>query len=183
MDDTLLWEVNLHKSFFQAVDWLDLRGHHGITLNPEKFVFGAEIVEFAGFEITPDSVRPCKKYLNAILNFPKPTNITDIRSWFGLVILVSYALAATERMLPFRELLKPGSTFLWNEELDTLFEETKSGEIEEGSFTDRNQHTWQQIGPKMASDFDSSKNTAHAPPPNHSAAPPAGNYLKTDYGT
>ena len=135
VDDTLLWEVNLHKSFFQAVDWLDLCGHHGITLNPEKFVFGADTEEFAGFEITPDSVRPCKKYLNAIINFPKPTNITDIRSWFGLVNQVSYAFAATERMLPFRELLKPGSTFLWNDELDNLLEESKSvivSEIEEG---------------------------------------------------
>ena len=108
---------------------------HGITLNPEKFVLGADTVKFAGFEITPDSVRPCKKYLNAILTFPKPTNITNIRSWFGLVNQVSYAFAATERMLPFRELLKPGPTFLWNDELDNLFEESKSvivSEIEEG---------------------------------------------------
>ena len=111
--DTLLWEVNLHKSFFQAVDWLDLCVHYGITLNPEKFVFGADSVEFAGFEITPDSVRPCKKYLNAILNFPKPTNITDIRSWFGLVNQVSYAFAATERLLTKRQIrLRPLSCFV-----------------------------------------------------------------------
>ncbi|CAB4009714.1 Hypothetical predicted protein, partial [Paramuricea clavata] len=119
----------------KAVDWLDLCGHHGIILNPEKFVFGADTVEFAGFEITPDSVRPCKKFLNAILNFPKPTNITDIRSWFGLINQVSYAFSSTERMLPFRELLKPGSTFHWTPELNTLFEESKSvivSEIERG---------------------------------------------------
>ena len=132
--DTLLWATDLRKSFFQAVDWLDLCGHHGIILNPEKFVFGADTVEFAGFEITPDSVRPCKKFLNAILNFPKPTNITDIRSWFGLINQVSYAFS-TERMLPFCELLKPGSTFHWTPELNTLFEESKSvivSEIERG---------------------------------------------------
>jgi hypothetical protein len=135
VDDTLLWATDLRKSFFQAVDWLDLCGHHGIILNPEKFVFGADTVEFAGFEITHDSVRPCKKFLNAILNFPKPTNITDIRSWFGLINQVSYAFSSTERMLPFRELLKPGSTFHWTPELNTSFEESKSvivSEIERG---------------------------------------------------
>lgn len=135
VDDTLLWADNHSDSFFQAVDWLDLCGHHGIILNPAKFVFGTDTVEFAGFEITPDSVRPCKKYLDAILNFPKPTNITDICSWFGLVNQVSYAFAATEQMLPFRELLKPGSTFYWDDELNALFEESKSviiSEIEEG---------------------------------------------------
>ncbi|XP_063960192.1 uncharacterized protein LOC135155220 [Lytechinus pictus] len=63
----------MEDSFFQAVEWLDICGRNGITLNPKKFTFGADIVEFAGFEITPDSVRPCEKYLQAILDFPTPT--------------------------------------------------------------------------------------------------------------
>ena len=61
----------------------------------------------AGFEITPTSVRPSRKFLESILDFPTPANITDIRSWFGLVNQVAYAFAAAERMLPFRALLKP----------------------------------------------------------------------------
>ena len=52
IDDTLLWADNLTKSFFQAVEWLDICGHNGIILNPDKFVCGADTVEFAGFEIT-----------------------------------------------------------------------------------------------------------------------------------
>ncbi|KAK3704765.1 hypothetical protein QZH41_000934 [Actinostola sp. cb2023] len=135
VDDTLLWADNLSESFTQAIDWLDLCGHHGITLNPDKFVFGADSVEFAGFEITPDSVRPCKKYLDAIRNFPTPANITDMRSWFGLINQVSYAFAATNRMLPFRQSLKPGESFNWNNTLNQLFEESKAAivsEIEEG---------------------------------------------------
>ena len=98
-------------------------------------MFGADTVEFAGFEITPSNVRPCKKYLNAISNFPTPANITDVRSWFGLINQVSYAFAANERMLPFRQLLQPGTPFKWTDELNQLFEESKSviiSEIEEG---------------------------------------------------
>ena len=135
IDDTSLWADDLTASFHQAVEWLDLCGHNGIILNPAKFKFGEDTVEFAGFEITNNSVRPCKKYLDAIQNFPKPSNITDVRSWFGLVNQVSYAFSATERMLPFRDLLKTGSTFYWDNELDNLFEESKSiiiSEIEEG---------------------------------------------------
>ena len=75
IDDTLLWADDLNKSFFQAVDWLDLGGHNGIILNPDKFVFGADNIEFAGFEIMPSNVRPCKKYLHAIRDFPTPANI------------------------------------------------------------------------------------------------------------
>ena len=124
IDDTLLWADNLTESFFQAVTWLDLCVH-GITLNPDKFIFGADTVEFTGFEITLTSVRPCKKYLDAIRHFPTPANTTDNRSWFGLVNQVSYAFATADRMLPFRELLKPGIPFHWDDTLSNIFKESK----------------------------------------------------------
>ncbi|VDI45753.1 Hypothetical predicted protein [Mytilus galloprovincialis] len=84
VDDVLLWADSIEESFFQAVQWLDICGRHGITLNPDKFIFGQDIVEFAGLEVTSNTVRPCMKYLKAILDFPTPRNITDVRSWFGL---------------------------------------------------------------------------------------------------
>ena len=135
IDDTLLWSDDLERSFWQAVEWLDVCGRHGITLNPEKFVFGADTVPFAGFEITRDSIRPARRYLDAIHNFPTPSSITDVRSWFGLVNQVSYAFATADHMLPFRQLLKPETPFRWDEELDKLFKNSKqviAKEIEEG---------------------------------------------------
>ena len=89
VDDTLLWSDTIEESFFQAANWLDICGRHGITLNPEKFRFAQEEVEFAGFEITNNTVRPCKRYIRAITDFPTPQSLTDIRSWFGLVNQVS----------------------------------------------------------------------------------------------
>ncbi|XP_038061674.1 uncharacterized protein LOC119732286 [Patiria miniata] len=135
VDDVLLWADSLADCFFQAVQWLDTCGRNGITLNPDKFVFGEDTVEFAGFEITPDSVRPCRKNLQAILDFPTPKDITDVRSWFGFVNQVSYAFSMAEKMLPFRQLLKPSSSFKWDENLQNAFEESKAviaSEIEEG---------------------------------------------------
>ena len=135
IDDTLLWADDLEASFHQAVQWLDICGRNGITLNPDKFQFAQDTVEFAGFEITFDSVRPCKRYLRAIMEFPKPKNITDVRSWFGLINQVSYAFSMTEKMLPFRQLLKPSTPFYWDDHLDSLFQDSKLvilSEIAEG---------------------------------------------------
>ena len=70
IDDTLLWSNTIEESFHQATNWLDTCGRHGITLNPEKFRFATDEVEFAGFEITNDTVRPCKNYIRAISDFP-----------------------------------------------------------------------------------------------------------------
>ena len=98
----------------QAAQWLDICGRNGITLNPEKFIFAQDVVEFAGFEITNDTVCPCRRYLRAITEFPTPKNITDVRSWFGLFNQVAYAFSMAERMLPFGDLFKPATPFHWN---------------------------------------------------------------------
>ena len=135
VDDALLWADDIEESFWQSVNWLDVCGNNGITLNPNKFVFGADEVEFAGFEITLTDVRPCSKYLQTILDFPTPKNHTDIRSLFGLVNQVSYAFSMTKRMEPFRQFLKPGTPFFWDDEMDAIFNESKRviiAEIEKG---------------------------------------------------
>ena len=69
VDDTLLWADTIKE----ACNWLTLCGLHGITLNPLKFQFASPSVEFAGFEITADSVKPCQKIhlCNQGLTHPK----------------------------------------------------------------------------------------------------------------
>ena len=131
VDDTLLWSDSIEEAFFQAAQWLDICGHNGIVLNPSKFAFAQKTVIFAGFEITESKVRPCPRLLEAIKDFPTPQNITDVRSWFGLINQVSYAFASAERMLPFRQLLKPGTPFLWNDQLNRMFEDSKGFIINE----------------------------------------------------
>ena len=81
-----------------------------------------EEVEFAGFPVTMDSVRPCTKNLSAIKDFPTPRNLTDIHSWFGLVNQVSYAFSMAGRMIPFRQLLKSGNVFSWDPSLEDAFQ-------------------------------------------------------------
>ena len=117
------------------MELLDTCVRNGVTINPEKFVFAADTVEFAGFEITLDKVRPCQTSIDAILNFPTPKIITDIRSWMGLLNQVAYTFSVAPHMQPFRHLLKPETLFLWTNQLNTLFEESKLAivrEIEEG---------------------------------------------------
>jgi len=61
VDDALLWSDTVHNYMylFLAAQWLNICGRHSITLNPDKLVFTWDNVEFAGFEITSDTVHPC----------------------------------------------------------------------------------------------------------------------------
>ena len=128
MDDTLLWSNTMEESFFQAANLLDTCGMHGITLNSEKFCFAQDVVEFAGFKITSDTIQPMQKI---IADFTTPRCLTDVRSWFSLVNQVSYAFSMANTMLPFRELLKPSKSFQWNGELQQAFEQSKTTIVKE----------------------------------------------------
>lgn len=65
------------------------------------------------------------------MDFPIPQNITDVRSWFGLVNQVSYAFSMAEKMSPFRQLLKHNAPFEWTSELENLFQISKKAIIKE----------------------------------------------------
>ena len=107
VDDSLLWTNTLEESFYQTAQWLDLCARNGIILNPDKFKFGAGTVEFAGFEITPTSVLPNERISKAIMDFPTPKSLTDVRSWFGVVNQVTM----TTFIEPLHSLLKPKIQF------------------------------------------------------------------------
>ena len=130
VDDAVMWSGDMAGAFTQVCDYLTLIGRNGIVLNPDKFQFAKQSVDFAGFTITPDSVKPCDEYLDGILNFPAPTDISGARSFFGLVNQASYAFSMREVMQPFRDLLKKGNKFEWTRELQHLFEEAKQHIVE-----------------------------------------------------
>ena len=145
IDDSLLWANDIEASFYQAVDYLDLLGKNGVTLNPEKVQFAQDHVTFAGFEITKESVKPCRRFFEAIEDFPTPRNIHDMRSWFGLINQVSYAFPSAEVLQPFRHLLRPNTPFVWTKQLDETFQLSKQiivDQIAEGiTIFDKNKPT------------------------------------------
>ena len=125
VDDTVHYDSNLEDHWWRTIDFLRTVGEAGIVLNPEKFQFCSKSVEFAGFRVSESSIEPLPKYLDAIRDFPTPKNITDIRSWFGLVNQIANYAKLREIMAPFRPFLSPKNPFIWSPELDTAFKQSK----------------------------------------------------------
>ena len=123
VDDTYMWALTIEEAFFQTCEWLSLCARKGITLNPK--------IEFAGLTNTPTNVKPSPRFINSIIDFPRPKYITGARAWFGMVNQGAYAFSMAKRMQPFRHLLKPSVKFVWTEELDDIFKESKEKIISE----------------------------------------------------
>ena len=125
IDDVLLWDNDIATSFDRAWDYLTFCAENGIVISKRKFKFCRDEVDFAGLKITKSGIAPSDKILKAILEYPTPTNITDARSWFGLVNQVTWAHSDTSSMEPFRDLIKPKTPFHWNDALEKIFQESK----------------------------------------------------------
>ena len=125
VDDSILWGETIEENFMKTCRYLTLTGGAGIIMNPDKFVFCRKKLEFLGFELTEDGVEPGRELLKSILEFPRPRDISGIRSWFGLVEQVAWAFSKTDIMNPLRHLLSPNSEFLWTQELNNSFERSK----------------------------------------------------------
>ena len=126
VDDSCLWAPTVVASFWLVVNYIDVCARNGIIFSPEKFLFAQDAVDFAGYAITLDSVKPTMKILTAIKDFPTPTSLKGIRGWFGIIAFVSFAYSLSAVMLPFRDLLTSKKKFYWDNSLDDLFAKTKS---------------------------------------------------------
>ena len=130
VDDTVYWDNDLTSHWWRTIEFLELCGRNGIVLNPEKFQFAQKDINFAGFHVTETEIKPHAKFLKAIKDFPTPTKLTDVRSWFGLVHQVANYGQLTQIMAPFKMLLSPKVKFMWNQELDQAFVQSKTRIVE-----------------------------------------------------
>ena len=124
VDDAVLWDDDITGNFFRTCQYLTRCSEAGILFTEEKFQFCLKEIEFLGFHVDNEGVKPSKDFIKV------PTNITGIRSWFGLVEQSSYAFTKTKVMEVFRPLLKPKAKFEWSPELDESFIKSKKEIIE-----------------------------------------------------
>ena len=131
IDDTLLWANSVEDSYRRTVEYLKLVGNNGIIINKKKFRFAEMEVDYAGFRITKDMVKPLEKNLNAIRDFPIPTSISAVRSFYALANNLNFSTKVKEIIGDFRHLLSPRAPFKWDEKMTEKFKEVTSSLVEQ----------------------------------------------------
>lgn len=64
---------------------LDKCRKYSITLNKEKFTVATPQVNFCGYKLSEAGKSVDDEKVSAIKDFPTPANLTDLRSFTGLV--------------------------------------------------------------------------------------------------
>ena len=80
VDDSMIWGDDIEANFESNCAFLDKCSLGGIVFNPKKFVFAEEEVDYLGFRLTKEGLKPTSEFLNNIRSFPSPKSLTDVRS-------------------------------------------------------------------------------------------------------
>lgn len=126
VDDIIIWDEDLDTHLQRIKDVLNRCRTHGITLNADKMHIASSCVSFCGYTVSEAGIAANTDKIKAITDFPTPTNITDLRSFMGLVNqLAEFTpdIASTAQVL--RPLMSPKSSFNWTADHNAAFLKTK----------------------------------------------------------
>ena len=85
IDDALVYSETWEDHLFHVEEMLKIYRKWRIKLNPKKCRFGAEEVKYLGQMVSCKGVRPDPKKLTAILDMPRPKNLTELQKFLGLI--------------------------------------------------------------------------------------------------
>jgi hypothetical protein len=85
LDDIIIWSDNV-KDHVRHIDMImNALRKNKLYCNPKKSEFFVEEVIFLGHKISRKGIEACNSKVDKILTWPRPTNVTEVRGFLGLV--------------------------------------------------------------------------------------------------
>ncbi|XP_064081863.1 uncharacterized protein LOC135198221 [Macrobrachium nipponense] len=126
VDDILIFDDDLLTHYHRIHELLTRCRKNGITLNKEKFTVAETRVNFCGFTLSEEGIAADPGLVAALQDFPTPSNLTDLRSFMGLVNqLAEFTPDIALTAQPLRPLMSPKRSFLWTPDHDQAFKHVK----------------------------------------------------------
>lgn len=117
--------VEEHDRVLEQV--LETLKEKNLTINKDKCKMHMSQLEFMGFVLSKRGIGPTEEKVKAVVNAREPENVSEVRSFLGLVnynapFIPEYA-TITE---PLRELTKKGVPFMFGQKQRKAFKELKT---------------------------------------------------------
>ena len=94
-----------------------------VSVNFKKSVFGVPKLSYLGYSLSSEGYSPLEEKLKAIKDVPKPKNVTEVKSFLGLVSYYSrFVKNFADIVAPLYDLTQKGIKFVWSTECDNAFE-------------------------------------------------------------
>ena len=128
VDDILVSGSNDEEHLANLEEVLKRLSEAGLRLKREKCVFMMEEVVYLGQKINRQGIQPIEEKVRAITEAPAPKNVSEVRSYLGMINYYQRYLPNLSTILaPLHGLLEKGKSWKWTEEHQESF--TKSKEL------------------------------------------------------
>ena len=133
LDDILVPSV----SFQQGIERLDVVFRRlkaaNLKLKPEKCKLLQREAKFLGFILSEEGIKTDPAKVEAIVNWPTPRTVTDIRAFLGLTgFYRKWIRGYAEIASPMTKLLEKHSTFHWSPDCEAAFQTLKEMMVSSG---------------------------------------------------
>ena len=99
----------------------------GLRVHPTKCSFGVEKVQYLGYTIDSSGLKPTEEKLEAIFKAPEPQDLTQLRSYLGMLnFYCKFLVNAAMVLEPLNNLLRKDVPWKWTVEHSLAFKEFKS---------------------------------------------------------
>ncbi|CAD6234146.1 GSCOCG00012365001-RA-CDS, partial [Cotesia congregata] len=131
LDDWIVISTTLdeHKNILSLV--FEVFREANLLINPEKSKFCRPEVKFLGFIVNKDGLHPDPEKIAPVVNFPRPTNRKQLRSFLGLVNWYHRHLQDVAKAQgPLNKLTGVNSEWKWGDQEEQSFQQLKQALVD-----------------------------------------------------
>ncbi|KAL0841643.1 hypothetical protein ABMA28_015295 [Loxostege sticticalis] len=131
MDDLLSPAASINEGLDKLRKILISLRNAGLTLNLSKCYFFKRELDYLGYEVSCEGLRPGTKKIEAVASFPTPVNVHQIRQFVGLASFFRRFIPGFASIAkPLTMLTKSNVPWKWGSEQEIAFQEIKSKLVE-----------------------------------------------------
>lgn len=130
LDDICCFGKNFEESYDRLEQIFERLEEAGLKLRTDKCFFFNSQIDLLGQKVSKDGLMPLEKNIEAIINFPIPQKVKDVRAFVGLTSYYRRYIRNFAKIAgPLTGLTKKENTFYWGKEQDRAFEILKQAII------------------------------------------------------
>ena len=127
LDDIIITGRSYEEMYNRLDIVLNCIAKAGLRLNKDKCRFAQNSVEFLGFVIDAEGIRPAASKIEAIMNTPVPKNVQQLQAFLGLYNFYERFIPHKATMLePLHRLLDKKTSWKWTETEQDAFDMAKN---------------------------------------------------------
>lgn len=129
-DDILVFSSTAEQHIKDVATTLYRLFDAGLTAYPSKCKFARAETNFLGFIVSPEGIKPNPETISAVVDFPVPRGVRDVRSFLSLCSYYRRFVKGFPAIAgPLTKLLCKTQRWEWNEDQNRAFENLKAALI------------------------------------------------------